>query len=76
MDREKWTKVGLEIADHLREIERIVKKNGMSITSLAVSDKRSWATYIQDDDTQWSVTLHPDGRVELEEDWEVYYKRV
>lgn len=75
MDREKWTKVGLEIADHLREIEHIIKKNGMSITSLAVSDKRSWATYIQDDDTQWSVTLRPDGCVTLEEDQEPYYER-
>ena len=59
MDREKWTKAGLEIADHLREIEKIAKRNGMSL-----------------DDAQWSVTLYPDGRVELEEDQEPYYKRV
>lgn len=75
MDREKWIKAGLEIADHLREIERIVKKNGMSITTMAASHDLSWATYIQDD-VQWSVTLYPDGRVELEEDQEPYYKQV
>lgn len=75
MDREKWTKAGLEIADRLREIEKIAKRNGMSLTSLAAGNELSWATYIQDD-TQWSVTLYPDGRVELEEDQEPYYKRV
>ena len=75
MDREKWIKAGLEIADHLREIEHIVKKNGMSITSLAASNDLSWATYIQDDVT-WSVTLSPDGRVELDEDQEPYYKQI
>ena len=75
MDRAKGTKAGWEIADHLREIEHIVKKNGMHITSMAASHDLSWATYIQDD-VQWSVTLYPDGRVELEEDQEPYYKRV
>ena len=47
MDREKWIKAGLEIADHLREIERIVKKNGMSITTMAASHDLSWATYFK-----------------------------
>lgn len=75
MDRAKWTKAGLEIADHLREIEKIAKRNGMSLTTLATGNELSWATYIQDD-TQWSVTLYPDARVELEEDQEPYYKRV
>lgn len=75
MDREKWTKAGLEIADHLRKIEKIAKRNGMSLTTLAVGNELSWATYIQDD-AQWSVTLYSDGRVELEEDQEPYYKRV
>ena len=74
MDREKWTKTGLEIADHLREIERIVRKSGMHITSMAASQDLSWVTYIQDD-VQWSATLYPDGRVELEKDWEPYYER-
>ena len=42
---------------------------------LAAGNELSWATYIQDN-AQWSVTLYPDGRVELEEDQEPYYKRV
>ena len=75
MDREKWTKAGFEIADHLREIEKIAKRNGMSLISLAAGNELSWATYIQDD-VQWSVTLYPDERVELEEDQKPYYKRV
>nr|DAX75658.1 MAG TPA: protein of unknown function (DUF2610) [Caudoviricetes sp.] len=41
MDREKWTKAGLEIADHLREIEKIAKRNGMSLTTLAAGNELS-----------------------------------
>lgn len=74
MDREKWTKAGLEIADHLREIEKIAKRRNV-VNNFSGSNELSWATYIQDD-AQWSVTLYPDGRVELEEDQEPYYKRV
>ncbi len=75
MDRAKWTKAGLEIADHLREIEKIAKRNGMSLTTLAVGNELSWATYI-DNGTQWEVMLYSDGHAELREDQKPYYKRV
>ena len=38
MDRAKWIKAGLEIAEHLKAIRRIVRQNGidkMSMSSFA-----------------------------------------
>ena len=34
MDREQWTKAGLEIMGHLEEIQRIVTRNGMELISM------------------------------------------
>ena len=34
MDREQWIKVGLEIAEHLEEIQRIIARNGMKLISM------------------------------------------
>ena len=75
MDREKWIKAGLEIADHLKEIRKIAKRNGMSLTTIAIGNEYSWATFV-DNDTQWEAMLYQDGRVELRENQEPYYKRV
>ena len=76
MDREQWTKAGLEIMGHLEEIQRIVTRNGMELISMgAFSDGLITATYIDDDETQWSVTRRKNGVVALEEGHESYYIR-
>lgn len=35
MDRAKWIKAGLEIAEHLKAIQRIIEQNGMDRLSMA-----------------------------------------
>ena len=76
MDKEKWIKVGLEIMGHLEEIRRIVARNGMELISMGVfSDGLITATYIDDDETQWSVVRRGNGVVVLEENQDVYYTR-
>ena len=76
MDRERWIKVGLEIADHLEEIQRIIARNGMKLISMgSFGDGFANATYIDDDETQWSVVRRGNGVVVLEENQDVYYTR-
>ena len=76
MDREQWTKAGLEIMGHLEEIQRIVARNGMELISMGVfSDGLITATYIDNDETQWSVTRRKNGAVTLEEGHDQYYIR-
>lgn len=76
MDKEKWIKVGLEIADHLEEIQRIIARNGMDQISMAVFRTGFLtATYIDDSETQWSVVRRGNGVVVLEENQDVYYTR-
>lgn len=76
MDREQWTKAGLEIMGHLEEIRRIVARNGMELISMGVfSEGFITATYIDDDETQWSVARRKNGVVTLEEGHDPYYIR-
>lgn len=77
MDREQWTKVSLEIADHIKAIQTIVKRNRMDWVGISVfSDKLSWATHIDDTtETNWGVKIKPDGSTELDEKGLPYYTR-
>lgn len=75
MDRQRWIKVGLEIAEHLKELERIAEENGIDNFSIAIfTGKRSWATRIDEEkDIVWGVHVLRDGEVQIEEDSHPYY---
>lgn len=77
MDRKQWIKVGLEIADHLEEIQRIVSRNGMSTVCMGVClDGYVHATYIDPGETHWGITRMKKGEaITLEEGLEEYYTR-
>ena len=76
MDRERWIKVGLEIADHLEEIQRIIARNGMDQISMAVFRTGFLtATYIDDSETQWSADKTRYGYIKLSENQDPYYTR-
>ena len=76
MDREQWIKVGLEIADHIKDIRMICQKNGMEMVDIvAFSDGVSWADYTDSDNVQWTTNLWPDGMVKLSIDDVPYYTR-
>lgn len=78
MDRAKWIKVGLEIAEHLKAIRRIIEQNGMDSLSMAsFSHDITWGTYIDDnnDKKQWTVEVDKKGVVSLEESsFKIYTK--
>lgn len=77
MDRAKWIKAGLEIAEHLKAIRRIVRQNGidkMSMSSFA--DDITWGTYIDDDRKHCTVEVDEKGVVSLEESGFKFYAKM
>ena len=76
MDREKWIKVGLEIVDHVKDIQMICQKNGMKMVDIVVfSNGTSWADHTDSDNNQWTAYLRRDGKTELQIDDSTYYTR-
>lgn len=77
MDRPKWIKAGLEIAEHLKAIRRILKQNGIDNLSMAsFPNKNTWATYIDNDDNHWEVRITPEGTEELIDDGFRFYTKM
>ena len=79
MDRAKWIKAGLEIAEHLKAIRRIIEQNGMDRLSMAsFSHDRTWGTYIDDnnDKKHWTVEVDEKGVVSLEESGFKFYTKM
>ena len=79
MDRPKWIKAGLEIAEHLKAIQRIIEQNGMDRLSMAsFSHDITWGTYIDDnnDKKHWTVEVDEKGVVNLEESSFKFYTKM
>ena len=77
MDRAKWIKAGLEIAEHLKAIRRIVRQSGinkLSMTSFA--DDITWGIYIDDDKKHWIVEVDEKGVISLEENGFKFYAKM
>ena len=79
MDRPKWIKAGLEIAEHLKAIQRIIEQNGMDRLSMAsFSHDRTWGASIDDnnDKKHWTVEVDEKGVVNLEESSFKFYTKM
>lgn len=75
MDKQRWTKVGLEIAEHLAAIKRITEQSGMEILCIsATADGFVEATYIEDG-THYSATIDQYGSLRLSVDYRNYYTK-
>ncbi len=75
MDRKLWKKAGLEIAEQLKELERIATRNGIEHLSVYVHQGGiTNAFYITDEDVHYSVDIGPGGVTELQEDHDTYCK--
>lgn len=80
MNKAKWIKVGLQIAEPLKKLQRIAAENGLDMLSIAVSANRddvSYATYIDgnlfdDDAVHYDVNVCKD-KVTLSADNDTYY---
>lgn len=78
MNREQWTKAGLEIADHMKEIQKIIKRNNIDQINIPMFPDWSMATYIEEQGgeyTYWDVKVCKDGPTELSENLKPYYTR-
>ena len=75
MDREKWTSIGMEVAEHLKALKEITVKNGISMLDMAAfKDSFSWATHIDSDGTHWNVDICPDGMTRLTANGTTFYE--
>ena len=65
MTKEKWIKAGLEIAEHLKAIDSIIKRNDIDLLSIGVVNNLAWATYREDledgENIDWEVSIDPSG---------------
>lgn len=80
MTKEKWIKAGLEIAEHLKALQKITAENGMDMLSIAVFGNRddiSYATFIDgsphDEDRVYYEVRVRNGKATLCVDQEPYY---
>ena len=75
MDREKWTSIGLEVAEHLKALKEIAAKYDISMLDMAAfKDSFSWATHIDSNGTHWNVDICPDGTIRLTANGTIFYE--
>ena len=80
MNKAKWIKVGLQIAEPLKELQRIAVENGLDMLSIAVfgnKDDVNYATFIDgdpsdEDSVHYDVNVRKD-KVTLSADNDTYY---
>lgn len=78
MTKEKWTSVGLKIAEHLEEVAEIAKRNDIHVSLVAFEDGVASATYIDGDDyesDQYGIRIRGDGTTEFDVNQCVYYTK-
>lgn len=75
MDKRRWTEVGLEMAEHMREIARIAGRSGIDHLSIAVFPGfYSCATFIDGETREhFNVDVFEGGSTRLSKDQETYY---
>lgn len=75
MDIQQWTKIGIKIAEPLKEIKRIAKQSGISQLNVAIfPEGNSWATYIDEEKrASFETNISEDGTLELRENGKSYY---
>ena len=75
MDREKWTSIGLEVAEHLKALKEIAAKYDIFMLDMAAfKDSFSWATYIDHDGTHWNADIHPDGSIKMTANGTIFHE--